>query len=210
MSSSEGDQLSGARFNLEKMSILVLDGDTMSQAILTQILSGFGGKNLRKCANAEDARQAVASTAFDLIVVDPSIANSEGHEFISGLRRDIKGPSRFAPVLLVTGHTQYSKIAAARDCGANFVVVKPLTPQIVRDRIMWMAKDVRPFVECKAYAGPDRRFKFDGPPPGSITGRRQEDKDMAAALGEAVDPNMSQKAIDELMQPRKVAIPGDL
>ncbi len=210
MSSSEGDQLSGARFNLEKMSILVLDGDTMSQAILTQILSGFGAKNLKKCTTAEEAKQGVSSTAYDLIVVDPSIAETEGHEFISSLRRDTRGASRFAPVLLVTGHTQYSKIAAARDCGANFVVVKPLTPQIVRDRIMWMAKDTRPFVECKVYAGPDRRFKFDGPPPGSVTGRRQEDKEMSTELGDAVDPNMSQKAIDELMQPRKVSIPGDI
>lgn len=210
MSSSDGGQLSGARFNLEKMSILVLDGDTMSQAILTQILSGFGAKNLRKCMTAEEARQCVGAHSYDLVVVDPSIADSEGHEFITWLRRESKGAGRFAPVLLVTGHTQYSKIAAARDCGANFVVVKPLTPQIMRDRIMWMAKDVRPFVECKVYVGPDRRFKFDGPPPGSANGRRQEDRDMSTALGDAVDPNLSQKAIDDLMQPRKVVIPGDL
>lgn len=210
MSSSDGDLLSGARFNLEKMGILVLDADTMSQAILTQILSGFGAKNLKKCSNAEEARQAVASTSYDLIVVDPSMAESGGYEFISWLRRDQKNGSRFAPVLMVTGHTQYSKIAAARDCGANFVVVKPLTPQIVVDRIMWMAKDMRPFVESKVYAGPDRRFKFDGPPPSSPNGRRQEDQEMAKELGDAVDPNLSQKAIDELMQPRKVVIPGDL
>jgi PleD family two-component response regulator len=209
LSSSDGDQLSGARFNLEKMSILVVDGDTMSQAILTQILSGFGAKSLKKCTTSEEARQAVATSTYDLIVVDPSIAESEGYEFISSLRRDLKSASRFAPVLMITGHTQYSKIAAARDCGANFVVVKPLTPQIVRDRIMWMAKDIRPFVECKVYAGPDRRFKFDGPPPGSAAGRRQEDKDMSTDLGDAIDPNLTQKAIDDLMQPRKVFIPGD-
>jgi PleD family two-component response regulator len=210
LSSSDGDQLSGARFNLEKMSILVLDGDTMSQAIVSQILSGFGAKNLRKCANAEEARQAVASTSYDLLVVDPSIPESEGYEFIFGLRRDLKGPSRFSPVLMVTGHTQFSKVAAARDCGANFVVVKPLTPQIVVDRIMWMAKDVRPFVECRAYAGPDRRFKFNGPPVDYPNGRREEDQEMAKELGEAVDPNLSQKAIDDMMQPRKVAMPGDI
>lgn len=46
-------------FNLEKARILLLDGDTMSVAILTQILAGFGAKNLIKCT-AVDAAKAHA------------------------------------------------------------------------------------------------------------------------------------------------------
>ena len=55
-------------------------------------------------------------------------------------------------------------------------VAKPLTPSVVLQRIHWVASDKRQFVDVVdgSYVGPDRRFKFEGPPPGS-EGRRETD-----------------------------------
>ena len=191
-----------ARLNLEKAAILLLDGDQMSMDILSQILSGFGAKNIQKFTTVEAAQRSVQHSEFDLVIVDPSMMGSEGYKFITWLRRNSAG-NRYTSVLIVTGQTQTSRIGAARDAGANFVVAKPLTPAVVLDRIMWMARDKRPHVDCKAYAGPDRRFKFEGPPPGS-DGRR--DGDLSAAVGDASQPNLSQADIDAMMQPRKVTL----
>lgn len=196
-------EVSSHRFNLEKASVLILDGDPMSTTILAQILSGFGAKNLHKCATVELAKAALARTSVDLIVMDPGMLGSEGWEVIPWLRRHGTPQNKHASVLIVTGHTQSSKIKAARDAGANFVVAKPLTPAVVHDRIVWMGRDRRPFVECKVYAGPDRRFKFEGPPPES-DGRREED--LSAQVGAASEPNLSQDDIDALMAPRKVSL----
>jgi hypothetical protein len=41
-------------------------------------------------------------------------------------------------------------------------------------RILWVSRDKRPFVEVGEYLGPDRRFKMDGPPQGMA--RREGDK----------------------------------
>jgi DNA-binding response OmpR family regulator len=105
--------------------------------------------------------------------------------------------------LVVTAHTQLSRVQAARDSGANFVLAKPLTPANFLKRIQWLARDQRAFVDCTAYAGPERRFKFEGPPPGSA-GRRAEDQ--SGDVGSAREPNMSQSEIDALMQPRRIAL----
>lgn len=138
-----------------------------------------------------------------MFVIDTSVIGSSGHEFVKWLRRDGLGSNRFAPVLVVTGHTQISRVQAARDSGANFVLAKPLTPASFLQRIQWLARDRRTFIDCPAYAGPERRFKFDGPPPGSL-GRRAEDQ--STQVGWARDPNMSQAEIDALMQPRRIAL----
>jgi DNA-binding response OmpR family regulator len=55
----------------------------------------------------------------------------------------------------------------ARDAGANFVLTKPIAPNLLLQRIMWIGRDARPFVELESYVGPDRRFSLDGPPDGA-------------------------------------------
>jgi DNA-binding response OmpR family regulator len=195
--------VSNHRFNLDKASVLILDGDPMSTTILSSILSGFGAKNLHKCATVELAKGILARSLVDLVVIDPAMLGPDGWDFIPWLRRHGTPQNKHASVLIVTGHTQGSRVKAARDAGANFVVAKPLTPTVVHDRIVWMGRDRRPFVECKVYAGPDRRFKFEGPPANS-DGRR--DSDLSADVGAASEPNMSQDDIDAMMQPRKISL----
>lgn len=59
------------------------------------------------------------------------------------------------------------------------------------------------FIESDSYAGPDRRFRREGPPPG-MAGRRSGD--LSAAVGHAETPNLSQDEIDSLMKPTKVSL----
>jgi DNA-binding response OmpR family regulator len=180
---------STTRVNLEKSAILLLDGDWMSLNILTQILSGFGARNIQKFTAADAAQRATETSAFDLIVVDPSTLGSEGYEFVKWLRRQGSRANRHTSILIITGQTQVPRVAAARDAGANFVVAKPMTPAVILDRIIWMARDKRPHVECKVYAGPDRRFKVDGPPTG-LDGRREGD--LQADVEETSEPHSAQ------------------
>jgi hypothetical protein len=54
-------------------------------------------------------------------------------------------------------------------------MAKPLTPKAVLDRIIWVARAGRRFVESDKFVGPDRRFKDAGVPEGVGAGRRRED-----------------------------------
>ena len=103
--------------------------------------------------------------------------------------------------MIISGHTQKSKVEKARDCGANFIVAKPLTPKVMIDRVIWVARENRSFIECADYLGPDRRFHSIGPPP-NTEGRRSDD--LPLEVGEAVEPNLSQDDIDAMLQPKRV------
>ena len=65
------------------------------------------------------------------------------------------------PVIVLTGHTPMSRVAGARDSGASFVVKKPISAQVLHDRICWAAQSQRPFISAGAYVGPDRRFRAE-------------------------------------------------
>ncbi len=60
---------------------------------------------------------------------------------------------------MTASHIRRGRVAEARDCGANFVVTKPFSPALLLERILWVARDTRPFLEVGDYLGPDRRFR---------------------------------------------------
>lgn len=74
------------------------------------------------------------------------------------------GAVRFIPIIVLSGYTQQRTVATARDAGANTVLKKPASPQALFDRIMWVARVPRPFIDAGSYVGPDRRFKAEEPP----------------------------------------------
>ena len=123
-------------------------------------------------------------------------------DLLHWIRRQGQASVKFTPVIILTGYAQLGNVTAARDAGANIVVRKPVSPVVLLDHIVWAARMPRPFVETSNYIGPDRRFKYAGPPEG--VGRR--DTDLPPEVGIAVEPNMSQDEIDSLVKSNKVAL----
>ena len=190
-----------SRIQLKKASILIVEPNAQGMNVLTQVLMGFGATGFVKAETYEEAREAVKGEAHDLIVCEATLGaeGPDGFDFVSELRRS-NLPNAMAPIIVVTAHTSRRSVQRARDCGAHFLVTKPLSPTVLLERILWIAQANRPFVTCQAYAGPDRRFQNLGPPPG-MQGRR--DTDLTGEVGAAVDPNMSQDEIDSLLKPQR-------
>ena len=195
------DATSRARFNLERAVVLLLDGTPLGMEILVQVITGFGAKVIHRAFNVEEAREIVEKYELDLVVAD-SLPGGEGYEFVQWLRRSRIEPNCFAPILLTAGHTPAGAVAQSRDCGADFIMKKPLTPKAVLERVVWIAREGRRFVDCDAYVGPDRRVQNKGVPFGK--GRRRDD--VSAEIGEAVGPHMDQSVIDSLVTTQKVRL----
>lgn len=192
---------SNAKIDLTRARALLLDDNPVHLEMLSNVLHGFDLKRQTKCGNLREAKAAAQNSEFDLVMVEAALADGSGFEFIRWLRRDGPEFNRTTSVLVVTSGTRLDDVAAARDSGANFVLAKPITPQVLLQRIIWLGRDRRMFVDAAGYAGPDRRFKAFGPPVG-MKGRRHDD--VNAALGIASEPNMSQNEIDMLVRPSRV------
>lgn len=188
------------RINLSTAEVLLLDGQPQSMEILTQMFAGFGVHTPHRCATAESAMALVRERDLDLIVVDSALTDMDGYDFIRWLRRSGVRPNCFAPTILITGHTRQAQIYKGRDAGANFVIRKPAPPLVMMQRIVWVSREVREFVDSANYCGPDRRFRALGPPAG-LKGRRHDD--LSVEVGAATMPNLDQSDIDALFQPKK-------
>lgn len=190
------------RINLERTSALLISDNPQGLDILGSIVQGFGLKEQTRCASPDDARGVVKRRPVDLILVECASATDSG-DFVRWLRREGPKTSAYTPVIILTGHASERFVAQSRDCGASFIVAKPLTPMVLLQRILWLTRDEREWVECETYVGPDRRVRNYGPPLG-MAGRRAGD--LSAHVGAALEANMDQSDIDMLMKPQRVAL----
>ena len=138
---------------------MLIEPNLTNMQILKQVFAGFGARKPLTCATAAEAMELIQGQEVNLIVVSDTLGDTDGYEFVRTLRRSDTDQNAFTPVIIVSGHTKRSLVGAARDCGANFVIAKPMSPQTLLERIIWVAKECRPFIDTGAYLGPDRRFK---------------------------------------------------
>jgi len=70
--------------------------------------------------------EKVSSQAFDLVILDVNMPRMDGFSFLRALRRgapDMAG----LPVLVVTTEASEQDVVDAREAGANFYLVKPVS-----------------------------------------------------------------------------------
>lgn len=70
---------SKGRFNLEKATTLMLDGNGMGMDILVQIVTGLGAKSLHRCQTVDEAKDVVKRNTIDLIIADALSPAGEGY-----------------------------------------------------------------------------------------------------------------------------------
>jgi CheY-like chemotaxis protein len=163
--SSVGEALrETAIINLAGAVTMVVDDSPFSAEITTSALLGFGIRTRHSCRSAPEAMAILAEVEIDLLVVDCEMPGMDGFELVQWLRRS-GPPNAFVPVIMTAAHIRRSMVNKARNCGANYIVTKPFSAASLLERIVWVARDNRPFLEVGEYFGPDRRFR-DGDAPG--------------------------------------------
>lgn len=194
----------GTRINLDKAVALVVDDNPQALDLLCTVLSSLGLRELVRASSAAEAIEFCKRKVFDLILTDGAMPEMDGYDFVRWLRHEAGEEARLSPAIVVTAHTRRSQVMRARDCGANFIVAKPISPKIILERIFWVAQSKRMFIETETYIGPDRRFRQLGPPAEFPDGRRRDD--VSGDVGAVGGDNMSQEELNSLIAPQKAAL----
>ncbi len=172
---------------LDGLTVLLADGSKFNRKLLAQMLAEFGVTTILEAEDGEAAHEALRRGPIDLVICDTLLEKQDGITLTRAVRHEAGAGYRAVPILLLAGHTRQGDIIRMRDCGASMILAKPVAPKALYDRLAWIAKDPRPFVESAVYSGPDRRHREDDPPNGLA--RRQVDRDrFAAETDSAVTP----------------------
>lgn len=161
------------RLNLKNVTALLVDSDQFTRGLVANMLRGFGMDPPTVCSTGAQAKNHLTNHYADLCIFEAAQPDMPCADLVKWIRAQEKSPFRFVPIIVMSGYTQIRLISTVRDAGANIVVKKPVSPQALYDRILWVARIQRPFIETNSYIGPDRRFKNIEPPGGEY--RRETD-----------------------------------
>ncbi|ESQ91337.1 hypothetical protein ABAC460_07150 [Asticcacaulis sp. AC460] len=135
--------------------------------IMKTVLKGIGVLNPREARDGAEALAVLQHFPADMALVDYSMTPLDGIEFTRMVRTSVDSGNPYLPIIMVTGHSERSRVNAARDAGITEFVVKPLTAKSLLARMEAAVVRPRPFIKCRGYMGPDRRRRredaYQGP-----------------------------------------------
>ena len=114
------------------MKILVVDDSATMRRILVNSLQRIGYSD---CVEAGDGREAVDKFdgSIQFVITDWNMPNLSGIDLARALRALPEGKS--VPILMVTTRSVKEDIIAAVQAGVNNYIVKPFTPQVLKEKI---------------------------------------------------------------------------
>lgn len=127
------------------------------RAITSAVLQSAGIRKVREAADGAAALEILREHSVDLVIVDFNMFPLDGVEFTRLVRNSPDSNNPYLPIIMMTGHSEKTRVYEARDAGVTEFVVKPITAKAILDRIQAVIFRPRPFVKTDGYFGPDRR-----------------------------------------------------
>jgi CheY-like chemotaxis protein len=143
------------------ITILIVDDNQHMRGILKELLRAAGVSDIKEASDPLEAFEYMKSSLVDLLLVDLAMPLMDGVEFTRMVRTNEDSPNHFLPIIMITGHSERSRVNAARDAGVNEFLVKPVTAKGLMERLSLIVNRPRNFVKSKQYFGPDRRRRAD-------------------------------------------------
>jgi two-component system chemotaxis response regulator CheY len=114
------------------MKFLVVDDSATMRRIVVNSLNRIG---FADCLEAGDGSAALDSfdRSVDFVITDWNMPSMSGLEFVKALRSRDDG--RKVPIIMVTTRSVREDIVMAAQAGVNNYIVKPFTPQVLKEKI---------------------------------------------------------------------------
>ena len=146
-------------YDFHKLNLLVVDANRTMQSLERSVLRAFGIDNVTSFSDGEEAFQSLQKEPQDIAIITWLMPPINGVEFTRRVRSSPNRLTRFLPVIMLTAYSDKRRVLMARDAGVTEFLVKPFTPRALYAHIASIVEHPRPFVECDAFFGPERRRK---------------------------------------------------
>ncbi|MFY8162218.1 MAG: response regulator [Candidatus Kapaibacteriota bacterium] len=115
------------------MKFLIVDDSPTMRRIVINALKTFAYNEFMEAADGKEALALLESNQFDFVITDWNMPNMTGLELTLAIRSN--DSLKYLPILMVTTRGLKSDIIEALKARVNNYVVKPFTPQLLKEKI---------------------------------------------------------------------------
>ncbi len=135
----------------------IIDTQLNTQRVLREVLARLGLKRAETYGSIRDAAEVATAATPDLILLDADGEEGEAMRFIRRLRNEPDTRNPYACIVATTWQPTPLLLMRVTNAGADDLLVKPVSPKQVQDRLTALIESRKKFVVTADYTGPDRR-----------------------------------------------------
>lgn len=115
------------------MKFLVVDDSPTMRRIVINALKSFGWEDIVEAEDGQDALNKLNANPIEFVITDWNMPNMTGLELTKAIRSHPNFNT--LPILMVTTRGLKQDIIEALQAKVNNYVVKPFTPQVLREKM---------------------------------------------------------------------------
>ncbi len=125
---------------MAELKILVVDDSQTMRRIIVNTLNRVGYEDTTEATDGKDALMKMKEIPFDMIITDWNMPVMDGITLTDLLKhsKDLQD----IPILMVTTRSAHEDIVAAIKAGVNGYIVKPFSPETLKDKIEQILADI--------------------------------------------------------------------
>jgi two-component system, chemotaxis family, chemotaxis protein CheY len=120
------------------MKILLVDDSSTMRRIQKNTLASLGFTDVDEAEDGQDAVAKVGKAPYELVLMDWNMPNMTGIEALKAIRAN--PDTAKIPVIMVTSESEKTRILEAIQAGANNYIVKPFTPDVLKEKLDTLGK----------------------------------------------------------------------
>jgi two-component system chemotaxis response regulator CheY len=145
------------RIDFNRLRFLVIDDNAHMRRILRTLLHGFGVREVYEAEDGAAGLEAFTHYVPDIVLTDWVMPIFDGLELTQMIRQQGANANPYAPIIMLTGHSEKKRIISARDAGVTEFLAKPISAKALYERVFNIVANPRPFIKTGTFFGPDRR-----------------------------------------------------
>ncbi|KAA3656876.1 MAG: response regulator [Calditrichaeota bacterium] len=115
------------------LKFLAVDDSPTMRRIVANTLKRLGYEDVIEATNGKEALEKLATNSIDFIITDWNMPEMDGLEFVQNVKAN--GDTSELPILMITTRGVKDDIVDAMKAGVNSYIVKPFTPQVLKEKI---------------------------------------------------------------------------
>ena len=137
--------------------VLIVDDEFYMRKVIRTLLLPVGVTDVHDAPDGASGLMAISALDPDVVILDWQMDGMNGPEFVRRVRSPDTFPFPNVPIIMLTGHSEHSRVVEAMRLGVHEFLVKPVSGKSLYERLASVLLHPRPMVKSGNYYGPAPR-----------------------------------------------------
>jgi CheY-like chemotaxis protein len=142
---------------IQSLDVLVVEDNPHMRRVVRHLLTAIGVNQVIEAPDGIEALEAIRTANPHVVLLDWELPLLSGSELVRIVRSPGVFPTPDLPIIVLSAHGERWRVMEAMRLGVNEYLIKPVSAQTLRARLVNVTANPRPIVQREGYYGPELR-----------------------------------------------------